>query len=147
MLFIVWRVYNMRSALLEQNSGKFWQEQPTVISDALSTANTNADGVIPMVSVPLGAYVTKVQVLATVAVANQEFNIGDGDSADRYIDGLTTLAQYDIAEAPNVNGVANDEVAGRFYAAADTIDFVSTITASADTAAGSIKLLVWYFVL
>ncbi len=137
----------MRSSVLEQNSGKFWQEQPTVISDALSTANTATDSVIPMVSIPLGAYVTKVQVLATVSVANQEFNIGDGDSSDRYIDGITTLAQYDIAEAPNVNNVNNDEVAGRYYAAADTIDYVSTITGTADTDVGSIKLLVWYFVL
>ena len=138
----------MRSSVLEQNSSKFWQERPTVISDALSTANTNADGVIPMVSIPLGAYVTKVQVLATVAVANQEFNIGDGDNDDRYFDGITAITQYNSLTAPNTTSTAaTEEVSGRYYAAADTIDFVSTITASADTAAGSIKLLVWYFVL
>lgn len=138
----------MRSSVIEQNSGKFWQERPTVISDALSTANTNADGAIPMVSVPLGAYVTKVEVLATIAVANQDFDIGDGVSSERYIDGITTMTQYDIVGAPNIaSGAASGEVNGRYYEVADTIDFKSTITGSADTAAGSIKLLVWYFVL
>ena len=136
----------MRSALLEQNSGKFWQEQPTVISDAISVAATNTTTTV--VSIPLGAYVTKVEMLSTVALANCDVDVGDGDSADRYIDGVTTMTQYDIVGAPNVaSGAACDEVNGRYYAAADTIDIVENTTGSANTAAGSVKLLVWYFVL
>lgn len=120
---------------------------PTVQSDAISVAATNTT--TAAVTVPIGAYVTKVQVLATVAVANTDINIGDGDKADRFMDGITTITQYNIVQAPlvatgdaGVNG--DNEVAGRYYAAADTIDIVEGTTGSADTAAGSIKVLVWY---
>ena len=135
----------MRSAYLEQNSGKYFQEKPTVISDAISTAATNTT--TAAVSIPLGAYVTKVQVLSTVAVANANVDVGDGDNVDRYFDGITTMTQYNILQAPaTASGVVGTgEVAGRYYAAADTIDVIENTTASANTAAGSIKVLVWYY--
>ena len=144
----VWRDYNMRSSFLEQNSGKYFQEKPTVISDAVSMAATNTT--TKAVSIPLGAYVTKVQLLATVACANCDITVGDGDNDDRYMDNLTTITQYNIIQAPSVasgdigvNG--NAEVTGRYYAAADTIDIIEGTTGSANTAAGSVKLLVWYY--
>ncbi len=120
---------------------------PTVISDAISTAATNTT--TQAVTIPISAYVTKVQLLATVAVANADLDLGDGADDDRYMDSLTTITQYNIVQAPAVaSGDAgvegNAEVAGRYYATADTIDLIERTTGSADTAVGSVKVLVWY---
>ena len=125
-------------------NSKFYNTlSPTVQSDAISVAATNTT--TKAVDVPIGAYVTKVMMLSTIALANCDVDVGDGDSADRFIDGVTTMTQYDIVGAPNIaSGAACDEVNGRYYVASDTIDVVENTTGSADTAAGSVKVLVWY---
>ena len=136
----------MKDNRLNRISGKFMQIEPTIISSPVSIAATNTT--TTAVAVPIGAYVTKVQVLATIAVSNADINVGDGSASDRYFDGLATLAQYDIVSSPNVaSGTASDEVAGRYYAAADTIDVLTASGTAATPSLGSIKLLVSYFVL
>ena len=135
----------MRSSYLEQNSGKYFQERPTVISKAISIAASNTT--TAAVSIPKGAYVTKVAVLSTVAVTTADIDVGDGDNVDRYFNGIVTIPQYDIM----VSGGAADAVAstgdvgGRYYAAADTIDVIENNTGTLVVPAGSIKVLVWYF--
>jgi hypothetical protein len=137
----------MRSALLEQNSGKYFQERPTIMSAPFGVTGTTAAGVLGYVPVPAGAYVTKVALMSTIAVGTQSLDVGDGDDADRYLDGITAMTQYNIIAAPNVASTAiTAECNGRYYAAADTIDCTSTTTASADVSVGSCRLLVWYFV-
>jgi hypothetical protein len=146
----------MRSSYLEQNSGKFFQEKPTVQSDAFGTTGTATlagvatGAVLGQVSIPAGAYVTKVQLMATIAVGTQELDVGDGDDTDRYMDGISTITQYNILTAPAVQtgdiGDGTAEVSGRYYADADTIDCISTVTASAAVSVGSCILSVWYYV-
>lgn len=123
------------------------QIEPTVISRSIALTATNTT--TAAVSVPIGAYVTKVMVLAENTVANCAFSVGDGDDVDRYFDSLTTMGTGDMAVAPNVaTGVdlSSGETGAHYYATADTIDVVEETTASADTAAGTIKVLVSYYV-
>lgn len=136
----------MRSSYLEQNSGKFFQEKPTVISKGISVAATNTT--TQAVSIPLGAYVTKVALMCTVRAGSVDVDVGDGDNADRYADGITAMTANDILNLPNVaSGTdATNEVGGRYYAAADTIDVVENTTGSANVGVGSVKVLVWYYV-
>ena len=137
----------MRSAYLEQNSGKFFYDRPTVISKEVSVAATNTTTTV--VNIPAGAYVTRVVLLAPNTVANVDINVGDGDDVDRYIDGMTTLGTGDMVVAPNVaHGVdaSSGETGAHYYASVDTIDIVENTTASANTATGTVKLLVWYYV-
>ena len=119
---------------------------PTVISDEISVAATNTT--TEVVTIPIGGYVTKVQLLAVNTVANVDLDLGDGADDDRYMDSLTTITQYNIVQAPAVasGDVAegNAEVAGRFYATADTIDLIERTTGSANTATGTVQVLVWY---
>ena len=137
----------MRADYLEQNSGKFFYDRPTVISKELSVAATNTT--TTMVNIPAGAYVTKVMLYAPNTVANCSINVGDGDDTDRYIDSITTMGTGDIAVAPNVATAADlssGETGAHYYATADTIDIVEETTASANTATGTVQLLVWYFI-
>jgi hypothetical protein len=109
-----------------------------VISAEFSVAST---GTTQAIEVPAGAYVYKVALLAVGAIATADIDVGDGVSTDRFIDGLTTLADGDMAIAPNVaTGAAADEVGGHYYASNDTID----VKVNASSTAGSGKLLVWY---
>ena len=135
----------MRSSYLEQNSGKFFQEKPTVVSKAISLAATNTT--TEAVSVPLGAYVTAVKLLCTVRAGSVDVDVGDGDNADRYADGISAMTAYDILNLPNVASgtAATNEVGGRYYAAADTIDVVTNTTGSLNDGVGSCKVLVWYY--
>jgi len=135
----------MRAKRLETNSGSFNYEEPTVVSPAISLANTNTT--TQAVWVPDGAYVTKVALLATSAVANVTVDVGDGSETDVYIDGLTTLGANKIAVAPVPgSAVGSDETGGKYYSSADSIDVKELTTGSADTATGTVKLLVWYYV-
>ena len=138
----------MRAKYIEQNSGDYFQERPTTMSEAFGVTGTTVSGVLGYVNVPLGAYVTKVALMATVAVGTQSLDVGDGTDPDRFMDGITAMTATNIITAPNVASgtTGSNEVAGRYYAAADTIDVTSTITASADVSVGSVRLLVWYFV-
>lgn len=137
----------MKDNRLNKNSGKFMQIEPTVISNALSVSATNTT--TKAVDIPGGAYVTKVMLFAPNTVANVDIDVGDGDDTDRFIDGMTTLGTGDMVVAPNVaTGVdlSSGEVGAHYYATSDTIDIKENTTASADTSAGTVKVLVSYYV-
>ena len=144
----------MRSKWNEQNSSSYFQERPTVVSDAfgvtgtLTNAGVATTAILGQVSIPKGAYVTKVQLMATVAVGTQDIDVGDGDDTARYMEGIVSMTQYDLWTAPNAieATVAAGQVAGRYYASADTIDVTSDVAASADVSVGSCILSVWYYV-
>jgi hypothetical protein len=111
-----------------------------LISDeiALNSAATTEG-----VSIEAGSYVYRVALFNPNASAfsGADVDVGDGDSADRYIDGLTGLAAADIAIAPVPgSGVASDEVAGHYYASADTIDV--KVNSTADS---TVQVMAWFF--
>ena len=111
-----------------------------VVSDSISIASAATTAAC---SIPAGAYVKQVSVYnpGASAFSSADIDVGDGDSTDRYVDGMTGLGAYDIATAPVPgNGVASDEVAGHYYASADTIDV--KVNGTAD---GSVKVMAWYF--
>lgn len=112
-----------------------------IISAAISVKATAA-AVTEAIQVPAGAYVYRVGVLATGAVAGADFDVGDGTITDRYIDGITTLAANDIAMSGLGGAVNADPVGGHYYSTADTIDVLMNATATT----GTIKLLVWWHV-
>ena len=102
---------------------------------------TDTAGVYPAISVPAGTYVTKVQILVTSAITagSMDIDIGDGDDADRFIDGWAAatgaLAVGSIIDTP---GAGAGVTSGRYYAATDTIDIdINTVAG-----AGKIRLLV-----
>ena len=108
-----------------------------IVSSAISIAAT---GVTEAVSIPAGAYVFRVGLLATVALANADVDVGDGDDPNRFIDGVTTLTEYDmLMSGVPANPVAGKPCGGHYYAAADTID-LDVNTAST----GTVKVLAWY---
>ena len=136
----------MRSAYIEKNSGKFFQERPTIISDEFATTGTvSLAGVatgafLKQVSIPAGAYVTKVALLCTAAIGSQDIDVGDGDNDNRYLGAIVSASADDLIIAPHVAGtrVAGGFAGGRYYSSADTIDVTSDITATlADEAAAS----------
>lgn len=138
----------MRAKWNEQNSGSYFQERPTVISDEFATTGTTVGGIIEQVTIPAEAYVTKVALLCTAAIGSQDLDVGDGDNVERYFNAIVSASEGDLMIAPHVVGtrVAGGIVAGKYYDTADTIDVSSDITGSLNDAAGSAKLLVWYFV-
>jgi hypothetical protein len=117
-----------------------------VVSAALAV--TGAAGTQKAVEIPAGAYVYKVALLCTGAVAggstDPNMDVGDGDDLDRYMDGITDMAANDILIAPVGTGstVAGKPASGHYYAAADTIDVVNNATATT----GTVKLMVWYYI-
>lgn len=108
---------------------------------------TAAGDVIQMVKIPKGATVLEViltsEDLDTDASPTVVLDVGDGDDADRYIDGS------DIGQAGGVarlgSGVAAATTDGLIhtYDAEDTID-VTVATAGTTKAAGVITLTVLY---
>lgn len=112
-----------------------------VISAAIDV--NAATGLTVGVEVPAGAYVTKVALMATTTVVAADIDVGDGDRADRFIDGLTALTANNLVIAPNTatgtNGTTG-EVGGFYYEDADTID----VTVNGTGSAGTVKLHVWY---
>ena len=123
------------------------QIEPTIISSDISVSATNTT--TAAVTVPIGAYVTKVMLLAPNTVANVDINVGDGDDTDRYIDGITTMGTGDMAVAPNIAtgaDLSSGETGAHYYATSDTIDVVEVTTGSANTAAGTVNVLVSYYV-
>jgi len=113
-----------------------------LVSDAIVTT---AAGVVEAIDIPASSYVYRVALYNPGAsdIERGDIDVGDGDSSDRYIDGLTGLAAKDIAVAPVAGAdVASDEVAGHYYASADTIDVDVN-----GTAAGSVKVMAWYVVI
>lgn len=137
----------MRSSFLEQNSGKFWQERPTVQTEEFSTTGTTAT-MSAHVTIPAGAYVTKVALVCTARIASQDIDIGDGDKTDRFLGQIVSASAGAIMVAPHTVGtrVADGVVAGKYYADADTIDATSDVTGSLNDRVGSAILMVWYYV-
>ena len=91
--------------------------------------------------IPIYSYVYAVGLLVSIAIAggSPDIDVGDGDNTDRYIDGLGAWATAnDIITAPHAK---NTCVAGRYYAAQDSIDVL--VNTKADTT-GTVYLLVWY---
>jgi len=144
----------MRASWLEQNSGKFFQERPTIISDEFATTGTTSlagvatGAFLKQVTVPAGAYVTKVALLCTAAIGSQDIDVGDGSQVNRYIGAISAMIVDDIIVAPHIAGtrVAAGQSAGHYYSSADTIDVSSNVTATLADEAGSAKLLVWYYI-
>ena len=102
---------------------------------------TSSAGVYPVMEIPAGTYVTKVQILVTAAitVGSMDIDVGDGDDADRFIDGWAAatgaLALGSIIDCP---GAGAGVTSGRYYAAADTLDIDINVVAGA----GKVRLLV-----
>lgn len=109
------------------------------VSKAITFAAT-AGTPIKAVTVPAGAYVTRVGVLCTTAVASADFDVGDGVLASRYIGSITTMRASDIIMSQLTGTKAAVHVGGHYYSAEDTID----VTINATATAGTIKVLVWY---
>lgn len=129
----------MRSKYLETNSGSFFKEEPTITSqeiDVTSSGDTTA-----AVYVPAGSYVTRCALLATATVAGGDIDLGDGDTADRFLDGVTTIAINDIVQSGLGSAVGADPRTGHYYSSADSID----VTTNASATTGSVKVLVWYY--
>ena len=119
-------------------------KSPIVSAEISVTATPPGGGAVEAVEIPAGAYVTKVAVLCTGAVASADFDVGDGSNTDRFIDGVTTMAANEMVVAPNVAtgvDVTAGETGAHYYASADTIDVLVNATATS----GSIKVLVDYF--
>jgi hypothetical protein len=108
------------------------------ISKAITFAATGT--ITQALVIPAGAYVYRVGVLATTAVASGDFNVGDGVATTRYLNGITTMRQYDIIMGQTTGAVTCDMVGGHYYAAEDTIDVQVVATATT----GTVKVLVWY---
>ena len=101
-----------------------------------------ATGLIYGVTVPAGGLVRQVGVFGKTALAggSGDIDVGDGDTKDLFIDGLTALAVNEIAMGGEAGTNAADPHGGKYYADGDTIDAFINGTA----AAGTIKILVWY---
>jgi len=137
----------MRSSYLEQNSGKFFQERPTVQAEFSCTGTTLT--MTTSVPVPAGAYVTKVALAVTGRIGSQDLDVGDGDKVDRFFGQIVSASSGAIMVAPHnhvATNVAGGAVAGKYYAAADTIDVTSDVTGSLDDRTGTAILMVWYYV-
>lgn len=136
------RSYPVGNERLKFDADKYeaFNKSPLVSAELGVTTATTQNAV----EVPAGAYVYKVQLYCTGAIVSADIDVGDGDSTDRFIDGVTTMSANDILEAPNVaSGAACDEVAGHYYGSQDTIDVKTNATATS----GSVKLMVWYTIL
>ena len=104
---------------------------------------TSTAGVYPVFNVPAGGYVLGVKILVTsvITAGSADIDVGDGDNADRYIDGWAcgagTVAANNIVDGGST-AVTNGTSNGRYYGSADTIDVdINTVAG-----AGKIKLLV-----
>lgn len=97
---------------------------------------------VKAVTVPAGAYVYRVGVLAVSAVTASagDLNVGDGSATARYIDGLSALRIGDIIYGQQAGAVTGDHVGGHYYATEDTID----VEQKATFTTGTIRVLVWY---
>lgn len=114
------------------------------ITTARSTAGATAlaaGDIIEVISIPANSYVMAVgAVTETVQGAASTFHIGDGADADGYV----ASGNANVLGGTASNGallIANN--AGKYYAAADTIDITIGASGAALTAA---KIKVWAIV-
>jgi len=84
------------------------------------TSERDANSVVEMIPVPKGAQILDIQVYIADAGAGRTCDIGDGDTADRYFDGL------DVASGPLRKSLVPDGdaayIAPYEYTEDDTID-------------------------
>jgi hypothetical protein len=124
---------------VSENKAKALVDCPRV-SQAIVIGGVATGSVIQAMTIPAGAYVTRVCALCTTAVASADFNVGDGAATTRYLNGITTMRAGDMICSQVAGAVSSDMVAGHYYASEDTIDVRRIATATT----GTIKLLVWY---
>lgn len=129
----------MRSKYIETNSGSFFKEEPTIVSQEIDATATNTT--TAAVYVPAGSYVTRCALLATATVSGADIDLGDGDTADRFLDGVTDIAINDIVQSGLGSAVGADPRTGHYYSSADSIDVTTNIIGTS----GSVKVLVWYY--
>lgn len=96
------------------------------VYDASKRALAAAD-VVELIKLPARSYVVKVFYHVITGDATQTLNIGDGTDPDGYV------AAADVATAGNSGVGAGAYAAGKFYAAADTIDLEVPATKALDT--------------
>ena len=106
--------------------------------------NAAGTGAHPVINVPLGTYVTGVQIVVTTVIVagSMDVDIGDGDDVDRFADAWAAatgaLALGSIIDCPCGSTTGLGVQSGRYYAAGDTIDVkINTVATS-----GKIRLLV-----
>lgn len=140
---------NPSSRFYEGPEGKANTGDVTRVS---SVIDFTATGSTEAISIPLGALVKEVGVILTAVQAagsgGGDVDVGDGDDTARYIDGMASRAlneyvrgPYPYTQAHTATAVvtALDEEAGRYYAAADTIDVL--VNATATTGSGRVYVV------
>ena len=117
---------------------------PRVAISAELDLNAAGTGAHPVMHIPLGTYVTGVQIVVTTVIVagSMDIDIGDGDDADRYADAWAAatgaLALGSIIDCPCGGVDGRGVTSGRYYAAADTLD----VTINTVATSGKIRLLV-----
>ena len=108
----------------------------SAVIDVTATGATNA------IYIPAGSIVTKVGVLAKVAIAggSGDIDVGDSTTADYYIDGLTALGTNEIAWGGETGTNAADPHGGKYYPTASYI----VVTVTATPAAGSPYIIAYF---
>lgn len=99
------------------------------------TAAQSAGDVIQMVPIPRGAMFIDAIVAPNIGGANFTFGIGDGGSAGRFGNSLSTSGATALVRANAGNGYS--------YSVDDTID-ITIQTATSASAAGTVRLTVTY---
>lgn len=126
-----------RTAMSEERFTAKCVDNP-LISDAIAV---DATGTTQAVAVPDNAFVEKVGLYAKGALSTAEIDVGDGDVADRYLDGVTTIAAGDMKQSGLAGAVDADPVTGHYYSSSDTIDVTVVATGASG---GTLLLFVWY---
>ena len=131
----------MANPMYGQNKYDAIADNQTQVAVSKEQDLTDTAGVYPVISIPAGTYVLGVQILVTSAITagSMDIDIGDGDDADRFIDGwAAATGALALGSVINCPGAGSGVTSGRYYAAADTIDIDINTVASA----GKVKLLV-----
>ena len=115
-----------------------------------SGAGTVQNDIIQLIQVPANTRVLDVFFSVTTASANMaDFDLGDGDDVDGYVDGASMATVNDGASfvgattvgTPNALPVAAAFCLGKFYTAADTIDLKQNTNATVVTGVLKVKAL------
>ena len=119
-------------------------------TDINSGAGTVQNDIVQLIQVPANTLVLGVSFSVTTASSNMaDFDIGDGDDTDGYVDGASMATVNDGASfvgattvgTPNALPVAAAFCLGKFYTAADTIDLKQNTNATVKTGVLKVKAL------
>ena len=104
---------------------------PVVVNVTVNAATTNVDqsvdGVIELFKIPKGALVTSVSIyVATIEDSAATLTLGDGADPDGFLAGVDATAQILTKSDKPINAALFAAKGGKVYAAADTIDLVTT---------------------